>query len=52
MRRTFWLRRRQKSKLDAIIALRGVGKIRGSPLGDDVVLAGRLVIMRVLVRIL
>jgi hypothetical protein len=52
MRRTFWLRRKQRSKLDAIIALRRVGKMRGSPLGDDVVPAGRLVIMRALVRIL
>ena len=48
----FWLRRRPKSRLDATSVLRGVGKMRGSPLGDDVVLAGRLVIIRAPVRIL
>ncbi len=49
---TFWLKRRQRSRLDATSALRGVGKIRGSYLGDGIVLTGRLVIMRVLVKIL
>ena len=48
----FWLRRRLKSRLDATSVLRGVGKMRGSPLGDDIVPAGRLVIIRALVRIL
>ena len=52
MRRTFWLERRQKSRLDATSALRGVGKMRGNPVGDDVALTGRLVIIRVLVKIL
>jgi hypothetical protein len=50
MRRTYYLRRRQKNRLDATSALRGVFKRRGSRLGDDVVLAGSLVIMRALVK--
>ncbi len=49
---TFWLKRRQRSRLDATSALRGVGKIRGSHLGDGVALTGRLVIMRIPVKIL
>jgi hypothetical protein len=52
MHKTFWLKRRQRSRLDATSALRGVVEVRGNPLGDDVVPAGRLVIMRVPVKIL
>jgi hypothetical protein len=51
MHRIYWLRRRQKSRLDAISAQRGVGKMRGNPLGDDVALVGRLVIIHALVKI-
>jgi hypothetical protein len=50
MRKTYYLRRRQKSRLDVTSALRGLFKSRGSRLGDDVVLAGSLVIMRALVK--
>ncbi len=42
----------QRNRLDATSALRGVIEMRDNPLGDDVVPAGRLVIMRVLVKIL
>jgi hypothetical protein len=52
MHKTFWLKRRQRSRLDATSALRGVVEVRGNTLGDDVVPAGRLVIMRVPVKIL
>ncbi len=52
MCKTFWLKKRQRSRLDATSALRGVGKIRSSPLGDDVVPTRRLVIIRIPVRIL
>ncbi len=52
MCKTFWLKKRRRSRLDVISALRRVGKIRGSPLGDDVVPTGRLVIIRIPVRIL
>ncbi len=50
MRKTFWLKRRQRSRLDATSALRGVGKIRGSRLNAVVVLATKQVIMRELVK--
>ncbi len=52
MYKTFWLKRRQRSRLDVISALRRVVEVRGNPLGDDIVPAGRLVIIRISVKIL
>ncbi len=52
MHKTFWLKRRQKSRLDATSALREVVEVKSNSLGNDVVLAGRLVIMLVPVKIL
>ena len=46
----YYLKRRQRSRLDATSALKGVGKRRGSPLGEDVALIERLVIIYKLVK--
>jgi hypothetical protein len=52
MYKTFWLKRRQRSRLDTTSALRRVVEVRGNTLGDDIVPAGRLVIMCIPVKIL
>jgi hypothetical protein len=50
MRRTYWLKGRQRNRLDAIGVLRGGSKMRGNPLGDGVALVERLVIIHELVK--
>jgi hypothetical protein len=50
MRKIFWLKRRQKSRLDATSALRGVIRRRGNRLRGIVVLAEKQVIMHELVK--
>jgi hypothetical protein len=48
----FWLKKRQKSRLNTTSALREVVKVRGNPLGNNIVPIGRLVIIHIPVKIL